>query len=68
MNVNKVLNKVARENGVTYNELMDEIQIAIDHAIANPEISAQQNLKKIPKKGEKPTIEELISFLLDEIK
>ena len=60
----KLLRKVAREHGVSLNEVKREIQAAIDHAYTNPTEEALQ----IPHKGEKPTADEVIAHIVGEIK
>lgn len=71
MKTKEILNKVAEANGVSVKEVYEEIQKAIDDAWQNPPndggvtVAYQQ---KVPCKGKVPTPEELIHYMVREIK
>lgn len=66
----KLYRKIAKENGVSHKEVKREMQLAIEYAYKNnqdnAEIKAYQN--KVPHKGEIPTTDEFINFMVKEIK
>lgn len=69
MKMDEVLRKVAEKNKVSVKEVQNEIQKSIDDAWNNPfkdggVLAAQ---RKVPCKGEVPTPEELIRYIIGEI-
>ena len=64
----KILEKVAKQNGVSIEEVIKEITLAIDIGMASADPAAQKHWADMPKKGEKPTPEEAISYLTKKIK
>lgn len=63
MNSKNVLEIVAEKEGVSVEEVRREIQLAIDDAMKNPDPKIQEQWRRIPKKGKKPTPEEVIEFI-----
>lgn len=63
MKAKKAIKKVAAENGVTVKEVREEIQKAIDEGMKSTDPKAIELWKNCPKKGSKPTPEELIEYL-----
>lgn len=63
MKAKKAIIKVAAENGVTVKEVREEIQKAIDEGMKNADPQVIELWKNCPKKGDKPTPEELIEYL-----
>lgn len=63
MKAKKAISKVAAENGVTVKEVREEIQKAIDEGMKSTDPQAIELWKNCPKKGEKPTPEELIEYI-----
>lgn len=63
MNMEKYYNKIAKENGVNVEQVKKDMQEAIDAAYASPNSYA----RSIPCKGDKPTPDEFISFVENEI-
>ncbi len=61
--VQKILEMVAVANGVSVMEVRKDIQDALDEGMKSedPEVKDYWNL--IPRRGEKPTLEETIVFL-----
>lgn len=69
MNMEKILKKVARANGVTVKEVETEIQAAINEAWNNPsDDAAAAYQRKMPCMGEIPTPYEFIRFMVNEIR
>lgn len=66
MNMRKIYRKIAKENGVSVQEVRREMQAAITEAYTDPlndnEITKAYQ-KQVPRKGEIPTPEELIRYL-----
>ena len=54
----KAIKRVAKANGVSVEEVRDEMQKAIMHAYRKPNSEAQA----VPKKGKFPTPEEFIDY------
>ena len=63
MKAKKAISKVAAENGVTVKEVREEIQKAIDEGMKSTDPQAVELWKNCPKKGDKPTPEELIEYI-----
>jgi biotin carboxylase len=61
------IEKLARQRGISIQEIKDEINIAIEMGMRNPDISVQQYWRKIPCKGAKPTPEELITYFSKQV-
>lgn len=64
MNTNDIIERVAKQYGTTPVEVYSEIQKAIDAGFFNPDPKVQAEWKKINFKGEKPTPEEVIAYLV----
>lgn len=60
----KILKKIAKEHGVTVEEVRRDMQEAINEAYKNPTTEAQS----VPRKGDVPTPEEFIKYVADTIK
>ncbi|MBQ2854155.1 MAG: sporulation initiation factor Spo0A [Oscillospiraceae bacterium] len=60
----KVLQKIARDNNTTPEIVYHEIQLAIDAARNNPDPAVRSKWESIPKKGETPTVEEFLEFMV----
>ena len=63
MKAKKAIIKAAAENGVTVKEVREEIQKAIDEGMKSTDPQAIELWKNCPKKGEKPTPEEVIEYI-----
>ena len=61
--VEAVLQKVARSNGVSVDHVRREIQYAMEEGMASPDPLVQAEWALIPRKGEKPTVDEFIIYL-----
>lgn len=62
MNGKKVIQEVARKNGVTVGEVRRKIMACIREAAVNPDPRARAAFDAIPRKGALPTPEEFISY------
>lgn len=63
MKARKAISRIATENGVTVKEVREEIQKAIEEGMKSSDPQAIELWKNCPKKGEKPTLEELIEYI-----
>ena len=61
--VSRILETVAEEQGVSLNEIRDEIELALRQAQENSDAEMQAQWAKIPRAGEKSTPEEVILYL-----
>ena len=59
--------RIAEQNNTTATEVYSEIQKAIDDAFSNPDPRIQAEWKKMNYKGDKPTPEEVIEYLVGKI-
>ena len=67
MKTNDIFERVARQYNNTSLEVYSEIQKAIDAGFSNPDPMVQAEWRKINYKGEKPTPEEVIVYLVYEL-
>lgn len=58
-----MINRIAAENGVTVKEVLKEIQKAIDEGMKSTDPQAVRLWNNCPKKGDKPTPEEVIEYI-----
>ncbi len=68
MNVKNALQAIADREGVSISEVRKEIQAAIDEGMKSTDKSVQEYWSKIPRKGVKPTPEEVINYIAKSIK
>lgn len=68
MNVKNALQAIADREGVSIFEVRKEIQSAIDEGMKSTDKSVQEYWSKIPRKGMKPTPEEVINYIAKSIK
>lgn len=68
MKLNKALIQIAAHNGVSVAEVRCDIQAALDEGWNNSDPLVQEYWRKIPCKGDKPTLEETIAFMAKESK
>ena len=59
-NFDEILAKIARDNGTTPEDVLHEMQVAIDNAYDHHDQEAQQLWDKMTFKGDRPTPEEFI--------
>lgn len=63
----RALKAVAARDGVTVEYVRAEIQNAIDIGMANPDLHIRAYWKAIPHHGERPTPEDVISFMAEDV-
>lgn len=63
MDFQKILERIAKENHTTPEEVYREMQIAIDAAYDNPDPEIRKNWETITFKGDRPTPEEVVYSL-----
>jgi hypothetical protein len=68
MKVNKTLIQIAATYGVSVADVRRDIQEALDEGWNNPDPEVHEYWRKIPSRSEKPTIEEVITFMTRETK
>lgn len=68
MNTNDIFEKVARQYNTTADEVYEEIQKAIDAGFDNPDPDVQNEWKKMNIQGKRPTPEEVIEYLVKQMK
>lgn len=59
----KILKDIARREGVSIKTVEREMQQAINNAFDNPDELVRKEWMKIPFKGERPTVEEVMEAL-----
>lgn len=66
MNLNKILKQIAIKNGVSVSQVRRDIQAALDEGWNSSDEKVKAYWRKIPAKHEKPTLEEVILFMMTE--
>lgn len=64
----RAFEKIAKSEGISVNEVKQEIQKAIDDAIQSDDPAIQAYWKKMKYKGEKPTPEEVVLYIARQVK
>ena len=62
--IHSVLCRVAHDNGVPVEEVYREIEKVIDMGIGSRNLLIRSQWEQIPRRGEVPTVEELVIYLL----
>ena len=62
--IEKALQEVARQNGVSVEEVRREIELALQVGQANPDPQVQAQWASVPRKGDRPTPEEVIAHIV----
>lgn len=57
------LSHVAEQNGISLETVIQEIDKAIEEAMADPDPMVQERWKHIPRSGEKPTALEFVAYM-----
>jgi hypothetical protein len=60
----RMLETVAKKEGISNEQVRREMQEAMDEAMNNPDPMVQMRWKFIPCKGAQPTLEEFVEYLL----
>lgn len=58
-----IFKEVAKQFNTTPDEVKNEIQQAIDEAFNNPDPEIRRFWDNIPRKGDRPTAEEVIEYM-----
>lgn len=64
----KAFEKIAARDGISVAKVREEIQKAIDEGLKSPEPAVQEQWRKMPYRGEKPTPEEVVAYLAKQVK
>lgn len=67
MNLKRILEKIALQNGVSVAQVRCEIQKVLDEGWNSEGETIQSNWRKIPTKHKKPTMEEVIAYIINSI-
>lgn len=67
MNIDKILNEIADKNNVSVEEVLNDIQEALDYGWNSKDEKVQEYWRKIPTNYEKPTLEEVILYIINSI-
>lgn len=57
----------AKQKGISTEECIKEIELAIDEAMKSDDPLVQARWKLIPRKGEKPTAEEFVDYVAKQV-
>ena len=68
MDIDKTIKQVARAHNTTPEEVYAEMQIALDAAFQSKDPEVQKGWAKIPFKGDHPTPEDVIPYLVGRLK
>ena len=60
-----VLQRVADQNGVPLSVVLEEIERVIDSGVDSPNPQVRVRWKRIPRRSAKPTVVELMAYLVD---
>lgn len=67
MKIDDIFSRVAKHHGVTKEEVYTEIQKAIDAGFDNQDPAVQAEWKKMNIRGERPTPEEVIAYVVGQL-
>ena len=68
MNIDEIIKQVAKVHNTTPEEVYAEMQIALDAAFQSKDPEVQKEWAKIPFKGDHPTPEDVIPYLVGQLK
>lgn len=66
MNLNKILEQIAIKNCVSITQVRQDIQKALDKGRRSSDEKVREYWSKIPTKHKKPTVEEVILYIVTE--
>ena len=67
-NIDEIIKQVAKVHNTTPEEVYAEMQIALDAAFQSKDPEVQKEWAKIPFKGDHPTPEDVIPYLVGQLK
>lgn len=59
--------KIAKSEGITTDEVRNEIAVAISYALKSDDPKVQNFWKKIPCEGDTPTVDEVINYIATQL-
>ena len=59
-----VLEIIGKQNGIPKEQVREQMQLAMEEGMQNPDPLVQEQWRKIPRKGTQPTLEEFVEYLL----
>ena len=68
MDIEKIIKQVTRVHKTTPEEVYSEMQIALDAAFQSKDPEVQKEWATIPFKGDHPTLEDVITYLVGKLK
>ena len=68
MNIDEIIKQLARLHNTTPEEVYAEMQIALDAAFQSKDPEVKKAWAKIPFQGERPTPEDVIPYLVSQLK
>ena len=68
MKTENIIRQIAKAHGVSPAEVKMEIQFAIQEAMKSDDPVARSHWEKISPNGEEPTIEQFLSYIVNQIK
>ncbi len=66
MNINRIFKQIAIKNRVSVTQVRQDIQKALDEGWNSSDEKVREYWRKIPTKHKKPTLEEVILFMVTE--
>ncbi len=63
-NIDKIYGKIAKENGTTAQDVKTEIENALEIGFGCPDPDVQDFWRQINRESEKPTLDDLILFVI----
>lgn len=66
MNINRIFKQIAIKNGVSVAQVRQDIQKALDEGWNSTDENVRSYWRKIPTKYKKPTLEEVILYIVTE--
>ncbi len=68
MNIQNILEKIAMQNGVSVDQVRQDIQEALDYGWNSTDENVKAYWRKIPAKHGKPTLDEVLVYIINSIK
>ena len=68
MNIQNILKKIAMQNGVSVDQVRQDIQEALDYGWNSTDKNVQAYWRKIPAKHGKPTLDKVLLYIINSIR
>lgn len=62
----QILQKIASMDGTSPGEVRRQMESAMASALQNPDPAVQQMWNSIPRKGESPTLDEFMEYMIEQ--